>query len=138
MLNPTGDRQGTAGYFLHVEPGNCYAGASYFVAQSERLGKIRDHLVGRFEEWRNIVEGTVIRRVFSQGVESPSTLVRAPRGYDDDHPAATYLRMKGFGMHHRIADNALETEGALDTVLGATRAARPSVDFINTAIAGRA
>lgn len=138
MLNPTGDRQGTAGYLLHVEPGNCYAGASYFVTQPEPLGRIRDRFVSRFEAWRDIVEGKEVRRVFPQGVESPSSLKRAPRGYDADHPAAEYLRMKGFGLHHRIADKALEDDGGLDIVLDAMKPARPFLDFINTAIAGRA
>jgi len=138
MLNPTGDRQGTAGYFLHVEPGNCYAGASYFVTQPEPLGRIRDRLVARFEAWQAIVEGAEARKVFPDGVESPTSLKRAPRGYDPNHPAAEYLRMKGFGLHHRIADKTLVGDPGLDVVLGAMKAARPFVDFINTAIADRA
>lgn len=135
MLNPTGNRQGTAGYFLHVEPGNCYAGASYFVTQPKPLGRIRDRLVARFEEWQAVVEGAETRRVFPGGVESPSSLKRARRGYDPDHPATEYLRMKGFGLHHRIADKALVDGEGLDTVLSAMMAARPFVDFINRAIA---
>lgn len=122
---------------LHVEPGNCYAGASYFVTQPEPLGRIRDGLVARFEAWQAIVEGAETRKVFPEGVESPSSLKRALRGYDPDHPAAEYLRMKGFGLHHRITDRALVDNGGLDVVLEAMRAARPFVDFVNTAIAGR-
>jgi len=136
MLNPTGNRQGTAGYFLHVEPGNCYAGASYFVTQPEPLGRIRDQLVARFEAWQNIVEGREVRKVFPQGVECPSSLKRVPRGYDPEDPGADYLRMKGFGLHHRIADKALVSDGGLDLVIESMKAARPFVDFINTAIAG--
>lgn len=137
MLNPTGDRRGSAGYFLHVEPGNCYAGASYFVTQPEPLSKIRDRIVTRFAEWEGILNDPKFRRFFPKGLASPSSLVRVPRGYDPCHPAATFLRMKGFGAHHPIGDRLLEGADGLEAVHEAMAAARPFMDFINAAVAGR-
>ena len=100
MLNPIGDRRGSADYFLRVEPGNCHAGASYFVTQPEPLSKIHDRIVARCAEWEGILDAPKFRKSFPKGLASPSSLVRVPRGYDPYHPAANFLRMKGFGAHH--------------------------------------
>lgn len=134
MLNSHPVRTETAGYFLHVEPGNCYAGASYFITQAKRLGRVRNRIVERFDEWTSIVEDRMFKAAFPQGLESPSTLKTAPRGFDPDDPAIEYLRMQGFGAHHRMTDRDLEGEGALKAVLQAMKAARPFVDFINAAV----
>ncbi|WP_331299253.1 DUF2461 family protein [Methylobacterium oryzae] len=59
------------------------------------------------------------------------------KGYDGDHPAADFLRMRGFGAHHKTADCVLEGREGFDTVIHAMKVARPFGDFVNAAIAGR-
>lgn len=137
MINSNAVREETAGYFFHVEPGNCYAGASYYITQSERLSRVRDRIVERYDEWLEIMNHSTMRTVFPQGLESPSTLKTIPRGYDRDHPAADYLRMKGFRLHHALTDSQAVRSDAVDIVVNALRTARPFVDFINSAFKER-
>lgn len=129
-----GELQSTASYYVHVEPGGCYAGGGIFVTQPEALGKIRDRIVAATDKWDGIVEASEMRKLFPKGLTSPETLKNAPRGYDADHPAIEYLRMKGFCANHPLTNKAMQDKDAVDEIVRAFKAARPLVDFINDAV----
>lgn len=130
-----GELQSTASYYVHVEPGACYAGGGVFTTAPEALGKIRDRIVAATDKWNSIVEAPELRRAFPKGLTSPGTLKTAPRGYDADHPAIEYLRMKGFCANHPLTNKAMQDKDAVDEIVRTFKAVRPLVDFINDAVA---
>ena len=81
------------GFYLHLEPGMCFAGCGVWHPDSPTLGRIRDAIVERPEEWTRITTGADFCRTFQLAGEA---LKRPPRGYDPEHPLVEDLKRKDF------------------------------------------
>ena len=73
-------------YFIHVEPGSCYAGGGMFTPTPAQLGHIRDRIAHSYKAWTGIVESAALRKLIPDGLTAPSTLKSMPAGYDTAHP----------------------------------------------------
>ena len=67
------------GYYLHLEPGEVYAGVGLWRPGSESLAKIRDAIVGTPERWKRTIASDEFTSVYQMEGDS---LKRAPKGYD--------------------------------------------------------
>ena len=81
------------GFYLHLEPGMCFAGCGVWHPDSAALGRIRDALVERPKEWTRITASDAFCETFRLAGE---TLKRPPRGYDPEHPLIEDLKRKDF------------------------------------------
>ena len=75
------------GFYLHIDPKECFCGAGLWKPDSRSLRRIRDAIVEHPEEWRRV---TVSLRDRLSG----DSLKRAPKGFDPDHPLIEDLRRK--------------------------------------------
>lgn len=131
-----GELQSSAFYYVHVEPGRCYAGGGIFITQPGPLGRVRDRIVAQTDRWDAVMQAAGMRTLFPDGLTSPETLKQAPRGYDAGHKAIAYLRMKGFCANRPLTNTPMQADEAFDEVVRTFKAARPLVDFINEAAMG--
>lgn len=79
------------GYYLHVEPGEVFMAAGMWHAESAPLKRVRDAIVAQPQRWKRVRA--------SRGLEldeNHDDLVRAPRGYDPEHPFVVDLKRRGF------------------------------------------
>ncbi|MGP7795650.1 DUF2461 domain-containing protein [Sphingomonas sp. CLY1604] len=129
--------RGPAGYYVHVQPGHCYAGGGVYTPPAPLLGKIRGRISQRYDEWRGIVEDEHLLGLIKGGLTSPAELKTMPRGFDADDPAAPYLRMKGFCANRPLTHAQIESDEGYALTIEAFKTARPLVDFINEAGRGR-
>ena len=81
------------GFYLHVEPGDCFLGVGIWRPDSDALGKIRDSIVERDKVWLDAINDKAFKKNFELSGESLKT---APRGYDKTHPLIKDLRRKDF------------------------------------------
>lgn len=119
------------GYYIHVEPGQCYAGASLFVPSEPALLRLRTKIADHPDEWARLVAEDGFRTAYPNGVVALDSLKSVPRGFDPGHPAARYLKMKGYGMKAPMTDLQVQKADALDHLVALFRAARPVADFLN-------
>lgn len=120
------------GYYLHVEPGNCFAGASLFIPTSQALARMRDLIATRTDEWNRIVSAKPFIAAFPDGIEAYGELKTAPRGFSVEHPAIAFLRMKGLGTRAKLTEREVCADDLVDKLLPVFRAVRPMVTFLNT------
>jgi uncharacterized protein (TIGR02453 family) len=130
FANP-GSTVETFGYYLHVEPDQCHAGASLFIPSEAALIRMRNKIAGQPEEWARLVEDDKFRGAFPSGVKALDSLKSVPRGFDPAHTAARYLKMKGYGMAAPVSDIAVQKADAIDHLVDLFQAARPIADFLN-------
>ena len=121
----------TFGYYIHVEPGQCYAGASLFIPSDPALLRMRTKIANHPEEWAELVADGGFRKAYPNGVEALDSLKSMPRGFEAGHPAAHYLKMKGYGMKAPMTDLRVQQADALDHLVALLKAARPVADFLN-------
>jgi uncharacterized protein (TIGR02453 family) len=93
------------GFYLHIEPGGCFLGAGIWRPDASALGKIRDRIVEKGDDWVKASRNKTFKKYFELSGES---LQRPPRGYDKDEPQIEDLKRKDF-----IAIMPLEDEKVL-------------------------
>lgn len=119
------------GYYIHVEPGQCYAGASLFIPSETSLLRMCTKIADLPNEWSRLIENDGFRKAYTNGVEALDSLKSVPRGFEAGHPAARYLKMKGYGMKAPMTDLQVQKADALDHLVALFKAARPVADFLN-------
>ena len=74
------------GFYLHLEPGSCFAAAGCWHPDNPTLIRIRSAIVARPEAWKKAVRGLELEG---------DSLSRPPRGYPCDHPLLEDLKRTG-------------------------------------------
>ncbi len=87
-------KHGGAGLYFHVATDHVLVGAGIYAPEAPQLYQLRKHVASNTTRFRAIVESPRFRRSF--GHVSGQRLKRVPRGFDADHPAAEYLKLRQF------------------------------------------
>ena len=111
--NPVED----VGYYLHIEPGNCYAGAGLFQPSKAALGRLRARLVDDPQGLNDIVTDPEFIKVFPEGIVTRKSLSAVPEGYDRNDLAAPYLKMVGLGCRKDLPDALLLDDDVIDLLI---------------------
>ena len=125
--NPTED----VGYYLHIEPGNCHAGAGLFQPSKTALAKLRARLLENPEDLNDVVADPEFIAAFQDGIVTRKMLAAVPDGFDRNDPAARYLKMVGLGCRKNIPDALVLDDGVIDLLIGTFRSASPLVRFFD-------
>jgi uncharacterized protein (TIGR02453 family) len=115
------------GYYLHIEPGNCYAGAALFQPSKAALTRLRTRLVDDPEGLKEIVDDAEFKTTFPDGMVTRKMLSAVPEGFESSDPAAPYLKMVGLGCRKDVPDALLLDDEVIDLLIGIFRAASPLV-----------
>ena len=119
------------GLYLHLEPGDVFAGAGIWQPDGAVLSEVRDAIAESPAAWRRAVGA---RDFAARWALSGESLVRVPRGYDPEHPLAADLKRKSFiaitGFSERDACAGAFPEQLAD----AWRASAPLMRFLTRAL----
>ncbi|MBD5222389.1 MAG: DUF2461 domain-containing protein [Bacteroidales bacterium] len=95
FINPPYGKKGmTAGYYFHIEPGNCFIAAGAACLPSKVVTAIRRSIYDEIDEYRAIVESPDFRRLFPSLGMNP--LKTAPAGIARDWEWVEYVRPRDF------------------------------------------
>jgi len=81
------------GFYLHIEPNDCFVAVGLWRPDASALGKIRDGIVEQGEAWITARDDKTFNQKFSL---AGAALTNAPRGYAKDHPLLPDLKRKDF------------------------------------------
>ena len=126
-----GHPQEDFGYYLHIEPGNCYSGAALFHPSKAALARLRARLVEDPGDLQSILADPEFKAVFPNGVATRRELTAVPDGFSSSDPAAPYLKMVGLGCRKEIPDALLLEDEVIDLLIEIFCAARPLVRFFD-------
>lgn len=88
------------GYYLHLEPGNCFFTAGTGWSSPKVLKTLRQGIYDEIDEYREIVESPEFRRVLPElGMDKLKT---APKGFPKDWEYIDYLKPRIFGAEGKI------------------------------------
>ncbi len=119
------------GYYLHLEPGNVFAGCGLWRPESATLKRIRDAIAARPDRWAAAVEDPAFAARFTLGGDS---LKRPPAGYDRDHPRIEDLKRKDFIAFATLDEATVVAPGFLDEWVALCAAARPLMAYLCAAV----
>ena len=131
FLSQGGRKSPFACYYLHLEPGNSFAGGGVYMPEAKHLNTMRETIDRFYPDWKKIVESKSFKSTFENGVQAPKTLTRPPKGFDKESPAIEYLKMKGYYGMKKLEDKALLGNDAVGIIIDILKAAQPMVHFLN-------
>ncbi len=125
----------SAGYYFHLEPGQCFAGGGVYQPMPEELKKVRQEIDYNFPQFTKIIKSKKFKSVYGDLDKSPEFLLsRVPKGYEPDNPAAEYLKLKSYIAIAPLSDADLTSKNLLKKTQAAFDALLPVIEFINKAI----
>lgn len=81
------------GFYVHIASDDCFFGVGCWHPDADMLGRIRDRIVEKPEQWFAARDDKNFTAHWALGGDS---LTRPPRGYAADHPAIVDLKRKDF------------------------------------------
>lgn len=121
-----------SGYYIQIEPREFFVGGGIYLPDSDQLKKIRKAIVARGKEFLSILENRQFKRYFAPF--EWSKLQRVPKGYDENHPMADWLKFKQFFVGVSLPESKCYRESLVDEVAGICEEAAPLVRFLNKSL----
>lgn len=81
------------GFYLHIEPGNCFLGAGIWHPEAPVLNGIREFIADNPNSWKKAIGSRAFKRNWALVGD---TLKRPPRGFDAEHELIVDLKRKDF------------------------------------------
>ncbi len=134
-INHGGKKSILAGYYFHLEPGSSFTGGGIWMPMPEEVKKIRQEIDYNFANFKKILNNKKFKSVYGDlSHEKEYLLLRVPKGYDPENPAAGYLKLKSWIAGINIKDDILTSKDLLKKTVGAFEALQPLIGFINESI----
>jgi len=119
------------GFYLHIEPRNCFVAAGMWRPEAEPLAAIRRAIHEQPQQWLKVSRGKPFANVFELSGES---LRNPPRGYKRDHPLIEDLKRKDFIAFAPLDEGRVVTRNLKTDVARSFRAAVPFMQFLCKAL----
>ena len=114
------------GFYLHLEPGSCFAAAGLWHPDARTLTMIRTAIVERPKEWQ------AVRR--SKLAIEGERLSKPPRGFDPNHQFVEDLKLKDFVNSMMFSEKQVCSPGFLMEFAAECKKTVPLVRFLTTAV----
>ncbi|HEY6373828.1 MAG TPA: TIGR02453 family protein [Candidatus Sulfotelmatobacter sp.] len=114
------------GFYLHLEPGSCFAASGLWHPEAPTLLKVRNAIVSRPKDWR------AVRKLLNW--DDASRLSRAPRGYPADHEFVEDLKLRDLGTAVNFTDKQVCNSRFMATFVAACRDMSPVAAFLSSAV----
>ena len=119
------------GFYLHLNPQECFLGAGIWHPDSDALKKIRAEIDREQTKWKRARDNKKFRSLF---VLSGDSLKRKPRDSSDDHPLIDDLKRKDFIGLHEIEAKSITAPKFIENVASTFAASKPLMRFICDAL----
>ena len=119
------------GFYLHIQPGQVFMGCGIWHPDSATLRLIREAIAEDGTAWKRAKGSKGFKTHYSLAGDS---LVRAPKGFDPEHPLIEDLRRKDFIGVTQLTQKALTSPDFMKTFTGLCKAAGPYQKWLCGAI----
>lgn len=102
-ISPGGRKSMQPGYYFHVQPGQSFIAGGKHIPDGPETLRIRNAIAGDTDEFLKIVEKKSFKDHF--GEMRGDRLKSAPKGFDAEHKAVEYLKLKDFMAFAELHDD---------------------------------
>jgi len=129
-------RKNSPGYYIHFEKGNSFIAGGVWCPEAEELKKIRKEIAFFYEDLEAIVNDDNFKKEFISITQNESnSLKNAPKGFEPNHPAIEFLKLKSFTASEKIDDKLFTNKDFSKVIAQKLIVLRPLNDFLNRALA---
>ena len=113
------------GYYLHLEPRECFVAAGIWMPEAAQLQQIRQAIADRPPDWR---------KASGDLDEDENALKRPPKGFDAEHPMIDDIKRKSFTGSLRLSEGQLTGDDAMPTFVTTCKELAPLMRFLASAV----
>jgi uncharacterized protein (TIGR02453 family) len=106
------------GYYLHLEPGACFAGVGLWHPEAAIARTLRQAIHDDVGGWSAATKNDGFRATWSLDQDDDEMLKRVPYGFDPAHPHADDLRMKSFIAGATLSQKQVTSPGFDEALAG--------------------
>lgn len=132
-FNVKGKGQPDPGYYLHIQPGESFFAAGFWMPEAPVLKSVREEIDYNTSEFLDIIHAKSFKNTFELSQEDK--LKKAPKGYDIDHPQLELLKLKSFIAICPLKDEDFLKPGIVSQLKKAFESVFPFVVFLRNAVA---
>ncbi|HTW63029.1 MAG TPA: DUF2461 domain-containing protein [Bryobacteraceae bacterium] len=130
-----GERLAAGGFYLSISHETIEVAAGIYHPDREVMLLVRNHIAETHEELKQILANKRTRKL-TGGLQGDA-LSRSPKGFDPEHPAAEFIKMKDWILDVRL-DPALATSPRLQSeIVARFRAMAPLLHYLNRPLVTR-
>lgn len=124
-----------AGYYFHLEPGQCFAGGGIYMPPPDVLKNVRQEIDYNLADFKKIVNSKKFKTLYGGlDMSKEFLLSRVPKGYEPGNPAAEYLKLKSYIAMVKLSDADLTSKNLVKKVSAAFEVLQPLIGFINESV----
>jgi len=133
---PSGSRQGeSSGYYLHIENEKSFLGGGLYCPQPDQLQKIRKEINFFYDDLEALIQQKSFHDVYGTlNRDENTTLKNPPKGFDKEHPAIEFLKLKSFTATQQFDTQMVTQKDFVNQASQKLLALKPLNDFINRAL----
>jgi uncharacterized protein (TIGR02453 family) len=125
-----GKKSGKGGYYLHIEPKQCFIAGGMWQPEAPLLSKIRQEIDYNGAEFTKIVTQKKLKESFG-GLDESDMLKNMPKGYDADTKHATYLQHKSYVLIKSLSDTDITSPQLVKQLVADYKLVYPLNTFLN-------
>lgn len=132
-ISPGGRKSMQPGYYFHIQPGQSFIAGGKHMPEGPETLKIRNAIADNTAGFLKIIDKKSFREQF--GEMRGDRLKSAPKGFDTDHKAVEYLKLKEFMAFTELHDDKFLTSAEFPKYLVKTmKEMYPLVAFLRKAL----
>ena len=124
-----------SGYYVHIEKGASFIAGGFYSPDAEDLKKVRKEIAFFYDDLQEILNNKDFKKEFgSLDINENNSLKSMPRGYEKDHPAIEFLKLKSFTATQVYDISEVTQKDFVSKMSKKLIALKPLNEFINRAL----
>lgn len=117
------------GYYIHIEPGQCFLGGGCYMPSPDALKAIRNEIFQLPSDFIKIIEASEFKKHFPELYGEK--LKTAPRGYPKDFEHIDLLNYKHYAVGKMVPDSIVTSEQFINEIKVSFAALHPLNQYLN-------
>ena len=128
-----GRNSGNAGYYIHLEPDNCFLSGGIYMPAADKLKAVRTDIYENTNDFIKILNASDFKNHFNT-ITAENKLKTAPKGFPKDFKYIDLLRHKDYTVIKPIKESLAISNKFIHEIKVVFKAMQPFNSFINEAI----
>ena len=124
-----------SGYYIHIAKSGCFIGGGLWAPEPSDLKKIRNEIAFFYDDLEEILNEKKFKAAFKTFDTSENyKLKNPPKGFDKEHPAIEFLKLKSFTAGQKFDIEELLQKDFVSKMSQKLIVLKPLNDFLNRAV----
>jgi uncharacterized protein (TIGR02453 family) len=124
-----------SGYYLHIAPDEMFISSGLYMLRPDLIKYVRKFIYDDFNNFRSIIEDKTFKKEFNDlQFDEGETLTRIPAGFDKNHPAAEYMKLKHFYIMKTFDEKRLFGKDFVSQTVQTFKAMCPFNTYMNSIV----